>query len=187
MESEFRAGEWLVQPAEGRMSGPGGEVRLRPMLMNLLVLLAGRQGQVVTKDDILDRLRQSRFVGESVLTSDVAELRRLLGDSRARPRYIQTVAKRGYRFVATVEPGRQVALPRVAVLIFENLNQEAELDYLAEGTSDALITELGNIANLRVISRQSVLQSQRHQEESARGSRASSGSTTFSRAGSCGP
>jgi len=135
---------------------PQGEVRLRPMLMDLLVLLAARAGQVVRKDEILDRLRDSQFVSESALTSDVAELRQLLGDSRSKPRYIETVPKRGYRFIAPVIRSARTE-PRLAVLIFENLNRDPEQDYFAEGISDALITELGNIPSLRVISRQSVL------------------------------
>ena len=153
---EFRAGEWLVRPGECRIVNAQGEVHLRPMLMDLLVLLAARPGQVVPKDEILDRLRSSQFVSESALTSDIAELRRLLGDSRAKPRYIETVPKKGYRLVASVVRSARPE-PRLAVLIFENLNRDPEQDYFAEGISDALITELGNIASLRVISRQSVL------------------------------
>lgn len=155
--TEFRAGDWLVKPRECRIANPRGEVRLRPMLIDLLVLLAGRRGEVVSKDEILDRLRKSRFVSESALTSDVAELRRLLGDSCTKPRYIETVAKRGYRFVAQVELCARPAQPRLAVLIFENLNRDPDKDYFADGMSDALITELGNISGLRVVSRQSVL------------------------------
>jgi TolB-like protein len=153
---EFRAGDWLVQPGEGRIVNAQGEVRLRPMLMDLLVLLAARAGQVVGKNEILERLRNSQFVSESALTSDVAELRRLLGDSRSQPRYIETVSKHGYRFITPVTRSARPE-PRLAVLIFENLNRDPEQDYFAEGISDALITELGNIASLRVISRQSVL------------------------------
>ncbi len=154
---EFRAGDWLVRPGECRIVNPHGEVRLRPMLMDLLVLLAERGGHVVGKDEILDRLRKSQFVSESVLTSDIAELRRLLGDSRAQPRYIETVPKHGYRFIAPVIRCAQLPEPRLAVLPFENLNQDPEQDYFAAGISDALITELGCISSLRVISRQSVL------------------------------
>ena len=155
--TEFRAGDWLVRPGECRIANPPAELRLRPMLMDLLVLLAGRAGEVVSKEEILERLRSSQFVSESALTSDIADLRQLLGDSRAKPRYIETVAKRGYRFIARVERCRGPAEPRLAVLIFENLNRDPEQDYFAEGMSDALITELGNISSLRVISRQSVL------------------------------
>lgn len=145
-----------MRPGECRIVSPQGEVRLRPMLMDLLVLLATRAGKVVRKDEILERLRNSQFVGESALTSDIAELRRLLGDSRSKPRYIETVPKRGYRFITPVIRSARPE-PRLAVLMFENLNRDPEQDYFAEGISDALITELGNIASLRVISRQSVL------------------------------
>jgi TolB-like protein len=157
LESGFRVGEWLVRPGECRIENPQGELRLRPMLMDLLVLLAGRAGEVVPKEEILERLRKTQFVSESALTSDIAELRRVLGDSRTTPRYIETVAKRGYRIIARVETRGQSAQPRLAVLLFENLNRDPEQDYFAEGMSDALITELGKIGSLRVISRQSVL------------------------------
>src|ERR1019366_8646313 len=154
---EFRVGDWLVRSGECRIASPGADLRLRPMLMDLLVLLAGRAGEVVSKDYIRDRLWKSQCVSESGLTSDIAALRRLLGDSRTNPRYIETVAKRGYRFIARVETSPRWTVPRLAVLIFENLNRDPEQDYFAEGMSDALITELGNISSLQVISRQSVL------------------------------
>jgi TolB-like protein len=57
--------------------------------------------------------------------------------------YIKAVAKRGCRFIAPVEPCGRSADPRLAVLIFENVNCDPEQDYFAEGMSDALITELG--------------------------------------------
>ena len=153
-----------MRPTECRIENPEGELRLRPMLMDLLVLLAGRAGQVVSKEEILDGLRKTQFVSESALTSDIAELRRLLGDSRTTPRYIETVAKRGYRLIARVATSGRPDQPRLAVLLFENLNRDPEQDYFAEGMSDALITELGRIGGLRVISRQSVLRFKDTQE-----------------------
>jgi TolB-like protein len=128
------------------------------MLMKLLVLLAEQAGQVVSKDRILDAVWEARFVSESSLTRSVAELRQILGDSRRNPQCIETIPKRGYRFIAPVQPGPRTAGPRLAVLLFDNLNKNPELEYFAEGISDALITELGSIGSLRVISRQSVLQ-----------------------------
>ncbi len=125
--------------------------------MKLLVALAERAREVVSKDRILEIVWDARFVSESSLTREVAELRRLLGDIRRTPEYIETIPKRGYRFIAPIQSGVRVAAPRLAVLVFANLNKDPELDYFAEGLTDALITELGSISSLRVISRQSVL------------------------------
>ena len=155
--SEFRTGRWFVQPEAGRIVSEDKELHLQPMMMRLLVTLAGHAGEVLSKDQILERVWEARFVSESSLTRQVAELRRILGDSRKHPQYIETIPKRGYRYIAPVEPGDRRAEPRLAVLLFANLNNDPDLDYFADGISDALITELGSISGLRVISRQSVL------------------------------
>lgn len=154
---EFRAGKWIVQPGACRIISGNRELRLRPMLMKLLVLLAEQAGQVVSKDRLLEAVWEAKFVSESSLTRSVAELRQILGDNRRNPRCIETIPKRGYRFIAPVQPEVRTAGPRLAVLLFDNLNKNPELEYFAEGISDALITELGSIGSLRVISRQSVL------------------------------
>jgi TolB-like protein len=154
---EFRTGKWLVQPEACRIFSEDKELHLQPMMMSLLVTLAGHAGEVLSKDQILERVWEAQFVSESSLTRQVAELRRILGDSRKNPQYIETIPKRGYRYIAPVEPGERRAEPKLAVLLFANLNNDPELDYFADGISDALITELGSISGLRVISRQSVL------------------------------
>ena len=155
--SEFQTGIWTVQPEACRILNGDREVRLRPMMMTLLVTLAEHAGQVLSKDKILETVWEASFVSESSLTREIAELRQVLGDSRKTPQYIETIPKRGYRYIAPVRPGRRSAGPRLAVLPFANLNKDPELDYFADGIADALITELGNISSLRVISRQSVL------------------------------
>lgn len=127
------------------------------MLMDLLVLLAENAGEVVSKEEILDRLWKTRFVAESALSRNIADLRRLLGDSDRHPRYIETVPKRGYRLIAAIERGRLFAQNRLAVLPFQNLSSNPEQEYLADGIADLLTTELAKISSLHVISRQSVL------------------------------
>jgi len=154
---DFRIGEWVVEPASGYITSAGTRRHLRSMLMDLLVLLAEHAGSAVSKDEILDRVWKSRFVGESALTRSIAELRQLLGDIERRPRYIETLPKRGYRVIAAIVPGRQFAENRLAILPFDNLNHDPEQDYLADGIADLLTTELARIASLQVISRQSVL------------------------------
>lgn len=134
------------------------ECRLRPKVMEVLVLLANHPNRVLTKEEILDQVWHSRFVAESALTRTVAELRRALGDDAGTPRYVETIPKRGYRLIAPVEqPVANAAPIRIAVLPFDNLSHDPEEEYFADGVADAVITELGRIASLRVISRQSTL------------------------------
>jgi TolB-like protein len=81
-----------------------------------------------------------------------------LGHSAETPRFIETIPKRGYRFIGTTElstaSGR---LRSLAVLPLENLTHDPEQEYFAEGLTEALITTLAKIGELRVISRTSVM------------------------------
>lgn len=99
----FRLGDWLVQPDINLVSRGAELHHLRPRLMDLLVCLAGRPGEVVSKDRILADVWQQRSATESVLSRSIAELRHLLGDDAERPRVIETIARHGYRVVATVD------------------------------------------------------------------------------------
>jgi TolB-like protein/Tfp pilus assembly protein PilF len=127
------------------------------MLMDMLVLLAEHAGEVVSKDEIVRRVRDNRLVSESALSRDMAALRRLLGDDTRHPRYIETIPKRGFRLVARVAAVEPRGTPRVAVLPFQSFGREVGDDYLADGLADALTTELARIPELFVISRQSML------------------------------
>lgn len=153
----FNLGDWTVQPAACSIGRAGNERHLRPMLMDMLVLLAEHAGEVVSKDEIVARVRDNRLVSESALSRDVAVLRRLLGDDARHPRYIETISKRGFRLVARVAAVEPRSPPRVAVLPFQSFGREGDDDYLADGFADALTTELARLPALFVISRQSML------------------------------
>ena len=127
------------------------------MLMDMLVLLVDHAGEVVSKDEIVGRVRDDRFVSESALSRDMASLRRLLGDDTRHPRYIETIPKRGFRLVARVDAIAPRGLPRVAVLPFQSFGRETGDDFLTDGYADALTTELARLPALFVISRQSML------------------------------
>ena len=101
---DFRLGEWLVQPRLDRLVRGRVEVHVRPKLMDLLVFLARHAGQVVAKQEILTAVWAKPFMGESVLSGLVAELRAIFADDAHDPRFIETVPKRGYRLVAPVDP-----------------------------------------------------------------------------------
>lgn len=100
---DFRLGGWLVQPAQCRLSKDGRTVQVRAKVMDLLAYLASRQGEVVSKDDLLNDVWGSLAVSESALTRTVTELRHALGDDADHPHLLETIAKRGYRLIGEVE------------------------------------------------------------------------------------
>jgi DNA-binding winged helix-turn-helix (wHTH) protein len=77
-------------------------IRLAPKTFEVLVALVTRPHRLVTKREILDRVWPNVFVEEGILTVHVAVLRRVLGDTRRLPAYIETVSGAGYRFIAEV-------------------------------------------------------------------------------------
>lgn len=113
MEHEFRLGDWLVQPHQNQIVHGGEHVRLDPRVMQVLVCLAERAGEVVPQEQIIAKVWEGVFVTDGVLTNAIWELRKALGDDSANPRFIQTVPKKGYRLVAPVstpEPSRRFIL-----------------------------------------------------------------------------
>jgi TolB-like protein/DNA-binding winged helix-turn-helix (wHTH) protein/tetratricopeptide (TPR) repeat protein len=102
MTQSFRLGEWLVQPTLNTVSRGGTLVRLRPKVMDVLVLLAEHAGEVVSKEAILDTVWAKKFLADTALSRAVFELREALGDEAQGSKYIETIPKRGYRLVAPV-------------------------------------------------------------------------------------
>lgn len=99
---EFHVGGWLAQPTLNIIRDGSTSRRLEPQVMDLLVFLATTGGRVVSKDEIINAVWEGRFIAEATLTRSIADLRRALGDDQKCPRYIETIAKRGYRLVATI-------------------------------------------------------------------------------------
>ena len=101
---DFRLGPWLVRPSLDLLVRPDQEVRIRPKLMDLLVLLAEHAGEVLSRDEALVQLWSKQFIAESALSGLMAELRRVLGDDAHGPTFIETVPKSGYRLLVLPEP-----------------------------------------------------------------------------------
>ncbi|MCH8863143.1 MAG: winged helix-turn-helix domain-containing protein [Proteobacteria bacterium] len=98
----LRIGEFLIEPDRNRISNGSGAVALRPLVMDLLIYLAGRPGEVVGGDEIIDRVWRGVTVTSSSVYNCITELRQALGDAKADPAYIETIPKRGYRLIAAV-------------------------------------------------------------------------------------
>lgn len=134
------------------------------------MMLVMHAGELVEKDELLKQIWPDTFVEEANLTQNVFLLRKLLGHERNGPKYIETVTRRGYRFVAEVkaveqDQNRRADLtiqntfsqpPVVAVLPFANNTGNNELEYLADGLTESLINNLSRVSKLRVMSRTTV-------------------------------
>ena len=101
----FRLGPWTVEPAAGTLVKAKIQRRLRPQEMDLLVLLVKRRGQVVSKEDILDRMWGDAAIEEGALPRCIYEIRKALGDDARMPQFIETLPKRGYRLMAEAKSG----------------------------------------------------------------------------------
>jgi len=97
--SEIILGEWRVYPPLNRLTRGEATVRIEPKMMDVLVFLARRAGEVVSKDEIAGAVWPQLFITESVITRAIAGLRKALGDDSSAPRFIETIAKRGYRLL----------------------------------------------------------------------------------------
>lgn len=131
-----------LDEANARLTGGGQPIELAPRAFAVLAHLARRPGRLVTKVDLLDAVWGHRHVSESVLKTTVSQVRAALADDAREPRYIETVSRRGYRFIALPRedaPGSQAtaSMPRLepaTVLV----GREASLSLLQERWSAAL-------------------------------------------------
>src|SRR5262245_14297078 len=87
----------------------GVNVRLTPKAFETLLLLVQNPVQVIEKDRFLREVWSDSFVEEGSLSQNIHELRKALGDASSEPRYIETIPKRGYRFVALVKVSAAIA------------------------------------------------------------------------------
>ena len=166
-ERTLTFGRYRLEPQSGLMSGDRN-VHLTPKALALLSFIADRPGEVVTKDQLFGAVWPEVNVGDAALVTCIQELRRALKDDARRPRYIETLHRRGYRFVgkmAVAPPNaavdsnaRALALPdrpSIAVLPFANMSEDPDQQHFADGISEDLITDLSRIHWLFVIARNS--------------------------------
>ncbi len=103
MKTEFSLGEWRIRFSEGTITSGEKTKRVEPKALSVLVALAEANGQVVSRDMLLDKVWPNQVVGDDVINSSIATLRKALGDNRKTDRYIQTVPKKGYKIVKDIQ------------------------------------------------------------------------------------
>jgi DNA-binding winged helix-turn-helix (wHTH) protein len=102
LSAPFRLDEWLVEPTLNRVSRDEVTVQLEHRVMAVLMCLAGRAGELVTRQDLVDCVWEKGFVSDNTITHAITELRKAFGDDARDPRFIETIHRRGYRLVASV-------------------------------------------------------------------------------------
>jgi DNA-binding winged helix-turn-helix (wHTH) protein/Tfp pilus assembly protein PilF len=163
--ASYRFGPFTVDGSAYRLVRGDETIPVSPKIIDLLLFLAARPSALVSKDELFRALWPDVAVTDNALTQAVSELRQALGDNPASPTYIQTVARRGYRFISPIEPvgaaadARPVSAPveapvppSVAVLDFENVSGDASLGWLASGIAETVTNDL-RAATPRIIDR----------------------------------
>ncbi len=176
----YKFGPYTLDPAAYRLLRDAEVIQLSPKIIDLLLYLVARQPALVSKEDLFKALWPDVAVTDNALTQAVSELRQALGDDSSKPVYVQTVARRGYRFIAPVtttapsaassapataaaaggaapEPFAQQ--PAIAVLDFANVSSDKELAWLSSGIAETVTNDLRSTAPLRVVDRMRVVES----------------------------
>lgn len=151
----LRFGAFELDTAAGELRRNGDRIKLPPQPFRVLELLARRSGAVVTRDEIRDRIwRDDTFVDfEQGLNFCIRQIREAVGDTAGAPRFIETLPRRGYRFLIPIEMPSLVqpkVVPRLIVLPFRILRPDPETDFLAFSLPDALTTSLSALKSVVV-------------------------------------
>ena len=165
-EETYRFDVFTVDPSAYTLRRAGESVPLSPRPFDLLLYLLRRSARLVTKDELLNALWPDVVVTENTLTQAMSDLRRALQDKPASPRFIETVPRRGYRFIASIEidePAAEPALPRpagraIAVMDFSNLTGDEADAWLAPGIAETVTNDLRALAGLQVVERWQVVE-----------------------------
>ena len=173
----YQFNEFILDTDRFELFRDGEHLDAEPQVIELLALLVQNAHRLVSKEEINEKVWRGRIVSEAALSSRIKTARQLLGDSGREQRMIQTVHKKGFRFVPTVMTlGSDNAPPdsiysstenttpsnetrrgktAVAILPFDNLSSEPEQEYFSDGISTDIITLLSKHRWLSVTARNS--------------------------------
>jgi TolB-like protein len=164
--SVVRFGVFEVDFRNGELRKSGIRLKLPGQPLQVLEVLLEQPGTVIARDELRRRLWPAdTFVDfDNALNTAVNKLREVLCDTATNPRFIETLPRRGYRFVGHVDLPAKAALhhsrPMLAVLPFVNLGGDPEQEYFSDGLTEEMISQLGrrHSARLGVIARTSAMQ-----------------------------
>jgi TolB-like protein len=150
-ELDFRLGPLKVRPISNEIVAQRGIEVLEPRVMQVLVELARRRGEVVSRDALVERCWHGRAVSEDAIQRCIARLRRL-GEVHG-GFSIDTIRRVGYRLAEI--GGSDAGRPSLAVLAFDNLSSDPDLDYFSDGVAEEILHAVSRAETLKVIGRAS--------------------------------
>ena len=114
-DTPIRFGEWTVHPREGELERAGERQRLQDLPLRILLELLDQPGRLVTREQLIAKLWPKGVVEfEGGLNTAISKLRATLGDNADEPRYIETIPRKGYRFIGQLTKPSDVAPPPLA-------------------------------------------------------------------------
>lgn len=131
----------FVLDVEGAELRKGGDkVAIRPKCFDILVYLIQQQGRVASKEELLEKIWPDVVVNEATLNRTVTELRAALGDDADNPQYIETVSRRGYKFIGAIaQPARQEKTADLALVYDEREFPLTDGEHIIGRGADAAI------------------------------------------------
>jgi TolB-like protein len=169
----YEFGPYILDGRERVLTRDGQPVALAPKAVDLLLVLLRNGGHLVEKDQLMSEVWPSTYVEEQNLTQNISVLRKVLSEGTGAPNYIETVPRRGYRFLASVRRISDAATRHttearagqdfgvqtyrfLAILPFANASADEKLDYLSDGITESIINSLSHLHQLRIMSRNAV-------------------------------
>ncbi|MBI1180784.1 MAG: transcriptional regulator [Alphaproteobacteria bacterium] len=170
----YRFEDFELDPARFELRKAGALVPTEPQVLSLLLLLASNPDRLVSKDEIIEKIWDSRFISEAAVAARLKSARKALGDDGKAQRLLRTVHGRGFRFVGDVQfvdPARpspavrdageaagpasaaDAGRPSIAILPFRGEGGAGAFGYMADALADELIADLARLPWLLVIAR----------------------------------
>jgi TolB-like protein len=164
-------GPFELNVRAGELRKGGARIRLPDQPLQVLLMLLERPGEVVLREEIRTKLWPGSTVVEfdHSINAAVKRLRDALRESADKPRYVETLPRRGYRFIGQVQPmaaSPEAAItPSIAVLPFADLSGDRESEYFSDGLAEEIINNLTRAPGLKVIARTSAFAFKGKQED----------------------
>ncbi|HEX8145171.1 MAG TPA: winged helix-turn-helix domain-containing protein [Pyrinomonadaceae bacterium] len=178
----FEFGPFRLDPAECLLLREGQPVPLTKKAFETLLVLIQYSGYMLEKEELIRMVWQDRFIEEATLAQNIFTLRKALGEDHHERQYIETVPKRGYRFIAKVKEvwenntetmvgddgGARILLKdeetglggngiqSLAVLPLVNASADPNIEYFSDGITEGIINSLARLSQLHVIARSTI-------------------------------